>query len=317
MKIFITGGTGFIGFPLVKKLLGQGHDLMVLTRKSRSFFEQHLGQNLALNLKYVQGDVSTPEVYSQRVLQFKPELIYHLIWEGIPDHGPETSMLNLEHGLRIYQLAVQAQARALITSGSCFEYGAQGKVLQGQLDEQAVAEPRDCFTAAKTALRFMGHEIAWRGNCDFIWARLFYVYGPRQRAASLVPAVMSSVMKGVRPEIKTPFSRNDFTYVQDVVEALASFAAYYQEHPEVHINGIYNIGSGQSTSVQEMVAKVGRFFGHDYPLRTDLPEEIVNFWADTQKLERLTGWKPQTSLDEGIKEVCQIAQLGQGNNVKN
>ncbi|MEK6938987.1 MAG: NAD(P)-dependent oxidoreductase [Nanoarchaeota archaeon] len=308
MRIFITGGTGFIGFHLVKILLEQNHELMILTRKDLSFLKQLWGSEAVERIHYVQSDINTVEKYRSEVINFNPELVYHLAWEGIPEYGPKMSKLNLENGLKIFSLAVETEARAVISTGSCFEYGTSNGILQGELDEESPAMPRDSLSAARTALRIIGQDLAKEKGCDFIWPRLFYVYGPRQREKSLIPSIISSVIAGKQPEVKTPFYKQDFVYVSDVADALYSFVEYYSENSAVHINGIYNIGSGKSTQVQEIVQKVGLFFGQDYPLRTDLPEKVVDFWSNCDKLEKLTGWKPKTSLDNGIKEMCQTAR---------
>mgnify|MGYP001987479288 CR=1 FL=1 len=78
------------------------------------------------------------------------------------------------------------------------------------------------------------------------WMRIFYVYGPRQRPASLVPSILAHLQNGKLPKLLTPKNENDFVFVQDVASAFSN--AVSKPIP----SGIYHIGAGVSTSVLEI-----------------------------------------------------------------
>jgi len=85
MKIFITGGTGFIGKPTVSNLKNKGHDLLVLSRKSHKS---------AKSLKFVKGDLNDAS-WQSKVKRFKPDACIHLAWQDLPNYGAQASVRNL------------------------------------------------------------------------------------------------------------------------------------------------------------------------------------------------------------------------------
>jgi nucleoside-diphosphate-sugar epimerase len=153
----------------------------------------------------------------------------------------------------------------------------------------------------------MGEEIAKEKDLQFIWTRFFYVYGPGQKPTSLLPYIITSVLSKVTPQIKTPDARNDFIFVDDVGSAIASIVEKCQGK-----NIIYNIGSGYSTSVREII-KIA-YEKKEIPFSQDLfpkaqESDKVNFWADISKIKSDIGWEPKVSLDEGIERMLEYYNL--------
>ena len=292
MRAFITGGTGFIGSYVVKELQGEENTLLILSRQPKNAFAS-LG---LASTDMVQGDLSDIDKWKDEVGQFRPEAAIHLAWEGLPNYGAETSIRNLNYGLNLITMLAEIGCKSIICTGSCWEYGQQS----GKLSEDASLKPLNAFSAAKNSLHWLGRQIAEEHDMRFIWTRLFYVYGPRQRETSLIPHVISCVRQGMRPEIKNPLTRNDFIYAGDAARAIAAIV----KKPEKH--GVYNIGAGSSTSVQEIVEIVCDKFG--FPYESSGPNSLTNssvvdFWADISRIKSDTGWEPQIDVKEGIQKT--------------
>ena len=176
MRIFITGGTGFIGKPLVKNLEQEGHELLLLFRQSDKEHRRDMPQNGNI----VIGDLLKINDWKENVKNFQPEVTIHLAWEGIPDYGVKTSIKNLKYGLNLFEELASLGCKKIICTGSCWEYGQN----QGKISEDSPVKSSNAFIAAKNALHWLGREIAKENNMQFIWTRLFYVYGPGQRKNS-------------------------------------------------------------------------------------------------------------------------------------
>ena len=83
-------------------------------------------------------------------------------------------------------------------------------------------EPNNAFTSAKSSVLSMGQVIGKQYDFSFIWARLFYVYGPGQSAHSLLPSLINMGLANEMPKARSPWARNDFIYVKDVALVLKS-----------------------------------------------------------------------------------------------
>lgn len=268
MRIFITGGTGFIGRYVVKKLKeDKDNELFLLSR-----------------------DLSDIDKWRKEVEDFKPEAAIHLAWEGLPNYDAKTSIKNLKYGLDLMNMLAGISCKTVLSTGSCWEYGGQS----GKLTEDISPQPLNAFTSAKNALHLLGKEIAKENNIQFIWTRLFYVYGPGQRETSLIPYLINCAQNKKTPEVKNPSAKNDFVYVEDVAEALTMLVKNCQK------SGVYNIGSGEPTSVQKIVEII--FPEYHFPGQP-VDSSADNFYADISKIKKEIGWKPKTNIKEGIQKM--------------
>lgn len=290
MRVFVTGGTGFIGSHVVKELLKKENTLLLLSRQPRDALSK------MPEIDIVQGDLSDIASWVNRVKEFKPQVAIHMAWESLPNYDARTSIRNLNYGLNLITKLAESGCESVICIGSCWEYGQQ----TGKLYEDIALKPSNAFTAAKNALHWLGREIAREHDLRFIWTRLFYVYGPGQRETSLIPYIINCVRQGRKPAIKTPWARNDFIYVEDAARAISAIA----KKPEK--DGVYNIGSGSSTSVQQIldiVCEILCFPYEEEKLTSASNEPVVDFWADISKIKHYIGWEPQVGIKEGIQRT--------------
>ncbi len=286
MKIFITGGTGFIGCHVVKELLRHGHDVLLLSTGRRA-----LRGLSGSSLKIVRGNLGNIGTWLSRVKIFRPEVCIHLAWEGIPDYGKKMSLKNFAYGKKLFAAMAEAGCRKIVASGSCWEYGAKS----GKISESRRPFPGNNFAAAKNNLRVFGEKLARKRCLDFTWVRIFYVYGPSQRNLSLLPFLIKSRLKNKLPVLQNPWAANDFVYVGDVAKAIRMIA----ERP--HKSGrvaVYNIGSGKLTANQKLF---------DIVFKTSQTKKIraKGFYADIAKIKKEIGWFPETSIENGVKKTIK------------
>ncbi len=298
MKVFVTGGTGFIGQYVVRRLYKKGHKLLILLIQPKS---QKL--NFPKIVEFVEGDLANIESWKSNVKNFQPDAAIHLAWEGIPDYGVKTSIKNLKYGLNLFEELAGLGCKKIICTGSCWEYGQN----QGEISEDLPAKSSDAFTAAKNALHCLGREIAKENNMHFIWTRLFYVYGPGQRENSLIPHIIKCVKEGKKPKIKTPSARNDFIYVEDVAKAIVAILENCNQ------STVYNIGSGYSTSIQDIIKIIYSELHHQYKLKDNIFNTknvyFDNFWADISKIKKEIGCVPKITIEEGVQNIIKNDSL--------
>ncbi|HYV37358.1 MAG TPA: NAD(P)-dependent oxidoreductase [Gemmataceae bacterium] len=289
MRIFITGGTGFLGRPLCMAL--REHELLVLSRNPA---------NADLPARMLQGDLFEPALWTKQLQAFQPETCLHLAWSNLPDYSLANCAKNFHAGLELFQCLVEMRCPRLVITGTCFEYSK----LTGCVTEDRIGMAPSVFPAFKTAQRIVGESLFSQSSTTFLWARPFFVYGPGQRKTSLIPSVIQSFMRGVPPEIQTPRALQDFIHVDDVASGLAKLAT--SEAPA----GIYNLGSGRATRVADIVNLIARLlhrpevYPHDPTLFPSGKENGEGgFWASTERMQKQTGWRPLVSLEEGIRKT--------------
>ena len=291
MRVLITGATGFIGLPLTLRLVEQGHKILALSRKPFK---------LERSISWLNSDLSLPLTYQEEIRSFKPEVLIHLAWQDIPDFSFEKSKNNLNNSLNFLSFIIGlGSCKEIIVSGSCFELNK----LHGECLESEAGKPRDNFTWAKHSLRMWLEIECKKENIQFGWMRIFYVYGPRQRTQSLVPSILTNLQNGKLPYISTPKNCNDFVFIEDVIDAFSN--ATLSQYP----SGIYNLGSGVSTSILEVCRIAEKIVTGKDILSQRLNEDLVDtsksidFWANYQRAEKHLNWQPATGIEEGIKKT--------------
>lgn len=121
---------------------------------------------------------------------FQPEIMIHIAWGGIPDFSVEKCLRNIEISSNLFDaIAVVPSMLRLIIVGSCKEYGN----IHGICLESDPVSPSDQFGRVKTKVRNYAEALCQKARIELCWLRIFYVYGPGQRAASLLPTVISGL----------------------------------------------------------------------------------------------------------------------------
>lgn len=291
MRIFITGGSGFIGKHILKILASASHELLLLSIDGA---ESKLLSRYSRNI--IISDLKDIQKIKQDIINFAPEILIHLAWEGIPDFSYEVCKHNLDNSLQLINfMARETECKKIIVSGSCYEYGKQF----GKCKESERININSFFAWAKTSLYSYADYVCRNHGIELIWFRIFYAYGPGQRRKSLIPMLFETLRKREIPAIKNPLNANDFIYNEDIAEA------FHEAVNRPVPSGIYNLGSGSPTKVIDICEIVeSRITGNKeisniIRNKTNCEPEI-NFWADTNKTRDILGWKYTTSLEEGI-----------------
>ena len=289
MKIFITGASGFIGKNLLP-VLGE-HDLMCLSHSQ-------LIENDGQNIKIITGNLNKPKSYIDQLEQFRPDCCIHLAWSGLPDYSVENSKKNLSAGISLVKNLVKVDCKKIFIIGSCWEYGSA----TGAVAESDESNEISVFAAFKTSLRIISESICRESNAKLIWGRAFFVYGPAQRMNALIPTCYRDFKNGEEPKINNPLARNDFVHVFDLVDSIRTLV-----ESEVS-SGIYNIGSGLSSAVWEVVNMVAHELGLSPPYK-DMPITLGGNFADFTKISELNCF-PKITLAQGVSDTVKNLDNG-------
>jgi nucleoside-diphosphate-sugar epimerase len=278
--VLITGGTGFVGRALAARLRQDGRPFRALGSAD--------------------GDIADPgTLASLRDARFSS--VIHLAARSyVPDswREPEAFMRTNVQGTRNV-LELCRATRAPLVFASSYVYG--NSPIQ-PIGEDVPPAPANPYARSKVEAEQACRFYSDRHGVNVSILRPFNVYGPGQDERFLVPSIVRQVRKGGAIEVQDISPRRDWVFVDDLVAALV--AAAQRRGP----CSVYNIGSGASTSVGDLVARIQALAGTTLPVRvTGAPREneIADTVADISKARRELGWAPSVSLDEGLRRCLE------------
>lgn len=299
MKTLVTGGAGFIGSHLVDRLLADGHEVLVLDNFSTGRPENLTHLKNHSNFHLYQVDIANCEV-------IKPyfngvDWIFHLA--ALADIVPsiqrpiEYHRANVDGTVSVLEAARLADVKRFIYTASSSCYG-----IPDVYPTPETADIRPQYPYALT--KYIGEQyvLHWGKvyKLPVLSLRLFNVYGPRSRTSGTYGAVFGVFL--AQKLNHKPFTvvgngtqARDFTFITDVVNALIMAA-------ESDIkNEVFNVGSGNTYSVNQLVKLLGGDVIH-IPKR---PGEPDCTHADISKIRKLLGWEPKVSFEEGVKILLE------------
>lgn len=297
MKSVVTGGAGFIGSHLVDALLDLGHEVTVLDNFSTGRRE---------NLDQVKNKISLIEcelsVHGDWVKYFKNiDWVFHLaaLADIVPSIQKPAAYFraNVDGTFNVLQASQNASIKRLLYAASSSCYGIPD---QYPTPETAAIRPQYPYALTKR----LGEELVmhWAHvyKLSALSCRFFNVYGPRSRTSGTYGAVFGVFLaqKLANQPLTIVGDGNqtrDFTYVTDIVQALVSAAQSNQS------GKIYNVGSGQTVSVNRLV----KLLGGEKVYIPKRPGEPDCTFADIKKIKQELGWEPSMPIEKGVSEVIR------------
>lgn len=290
MRIFITGGTGFIGRYTVAELVKRKHRILALSADTQR----------APGAEMLRGNLSNVAAWKEKLKKFKPDAVIHLAWEGILDFSYAQSAKNLQYGIALFNVLAEAGCKKIVAAGTGFECGDR----VGRIPDEIPVVPTTPFTAAKHSLHLMGNELAKEKGMDLVWLRPYNPYGDGQRAGSLIPYIMRCVAGNAPLVLKQPLAQGDFVYITDVARAIADAV----ERGKGRVT--YNVGSGYLTPVRDIAKLICEGMGASNEYYRDFARtakgELTNAaYAELKNVRKGIGWHPIVGIEAGIQKTIR------------
>jgi UDP-glucose 4-epimerase len=311
MKVLVTGGAGFIGSHLCRRLLAEGHSVAVIDNESN-------GQrgNVPAGVRFLRADVTRPAEIETAFAE-GPDAVCHIagqvsIIRSFSDPVADLRT-NVEGTLNVVQLCLKHKIRQLLYASSMTLYGDCRTV---PTPETEPCRPDSYYGITKFAAERYVHAAAERPDLGFDFRvtslRMFSVYGPGQSYSNPYQGVLGIFSGNVlRGEPITIFGdgeqTRDFVFIDDIVDgwlrALSNPAAS---------GGIFNLGSGRSLSINQVAKAVVAAFGQAdaYKIKRapSRPGEQRTVRADISKATSVLGWEPVTSFEVGLASTINWAR---------
>jgi len=276
MNIIVTGVTGFIGRHLIKKLVEENHQIMVITRDKSKI------ENFDWYEKVVSIQIDLHSNFELILNKIKlPEVVIHLAWSKLPNYNDLIHITeNLPSDIKFLCYLVNNGVKRVIITGTCYEYGLK----EGCLTEDMETNPVTAYGFAKDTLRKYLELISNKNEFVLQWLRLFYVYGEGQNSNSILSQLEYCINNNFEEFNMTHGDQlRDYLPINEVIERIK----FLLLNP--HVNGVINCCSGNPVSVYDFISKRKDELGSDIVLRrgTYKNTEIAPkcFWGNTNKLK--------------------------------
>ncbi len=291
-RLLITGGTGFIGEPAVRLARERFGEVHAAARSPGA----------VPGVRYHRCDLLASGAAAQLVEAIRPTHLLHLAWIATPGAfwtAPENHRW-VEASQQLLFAFARCGGTRVVFAGTCAEYDwAAGGVCR---EFATLTRPQTLYGKCKQALAGWATTFGRSRRVGVSWARLFWMYGPREHPARLVPSVARAVLAGVPAPQTAGAQRRDFLHVEDVASALVALTAS-------ELTGPVNVGSGEAVAVRTVVGTVARACGrpelvpaHDRPTPAGEPPLVV---ADTARLRDELGWRPRFDLAAGLEHAVE------------
>jgi len=310
--ILVTGAAGFIGFYVARQLLAEGRNVTGLDNLN-NYYDPALKQSRLDILRrdsrfsFVQADLADRPSIEQLFAKRRFALVVHLAAQaGVRysiDHPHAYADANLEGFLNILEGCRHQECRHLVYASSSSVYGANAK-LPFSVDDKT-DHPVSLYAATKKANELMAHSYSHLYRLPTTGLRFFTVYGPWGRPDMAIFSFAKAIVEG-RP-IKL-FNhgkmRRDFTYIDDVTRVTSRLVDHVPKGGEAGAPArVYNVGNNQPEELMHVVAVLEKELGRTavkemLPMQ---PGDVMETFADVGDLMRDVGFRPQTSIEDGIR----------------
>jgi GDP-4-dehydro-6-deoxy-D-mannose reductase len=310
----VTGADGFVGQHLVTELLRRGEEVVGAVLKLPPELTT-LSESQSASVRWIALDLERVETIRALARQIQADRIFHLAGLSSPaasfDDPAASFKVNAAGTLLLLEELAEARSEAraepvILISGSAHVYGAAAARYL-PLTEDCPLEPLSPYAVSKAAQEFLGLQYHRSRGLSVIVTRSFNHTGPGQTPAFVAPQLAARIREIARTEgrgvvaVGAPEVRRDFTDVRDVVRA------YIALTEKGEVGTVYNVCSGRSYAVGELVDMLAELAGVSVTVRTDpgkqRPVDISEMIGSYARLATATGWAPEIDIRTSLADL--------------
>ena len=316
-KVLITGGAGFVGYHLGKRLAAQGHSLLIVDNFFRSTHDSDLTALLAMpNVRLLEADLTQQNTWEKVGKGYNE--VYHLagingtrFFYEIPHEVLRVGVLTTMHALEWFRSQNNKPgAKILYTSSNEVYASTLGAFRKLQLPTPEnvplvianPCNPRSSYGGQKLIgeLFFIHYSKAYNFRMSIVRPHNFY--GPRAGYEHVIPEIVGRVVAKTDPfPIFGADDTRSFCYIEDAVEAIRAVM-----ESDKTDGGTYHIGTAQETLIADLIEKIFGLMSWR-PQKTDIKNSpqgsVKRRLADVSKIKKDTGWEAATPLEEGLRKT--------------
>ncbi len=307
-SVLVTGAGGFIGSHLTEHLVELNASVKAFVRyNSRNDWGllELLPKESLDQIEVIMGNLTDADAIHHASNQV--DVIFHLgSLIAIPYsyiHPSETIETNILGTLNVLMAAKKNSIEKIVHTSTSEVYGTAKYV---PIDENHPLQGQSPYSASKIGADKIAESFYRSFEQPIAIIRPFNTYGPRQSARAVIPTIITQALTKEKVFLGSLHPTRDYTYVKDVVEGFIKVAESSKSVGEE-----INIGSNFEISIRNLANKIISLTGENAEIIADpvrvrpQDSEVERLWCDNTKAEKLLGWSPTISLEEGLKNTME------------
>jgi UDP-glucose 4-epimerase len=297
MNVIITGGNGFLGSSIVRKLIANHHNVLILSKNSNNV------EDLLPRVDFISTDLSDICQLKPQIHAFAPDVVVHCAWRGGNNYNDVNSLSqfdNIAQGIGLIEVLGSLPKRVkFIGFGSFAEYGN----LLAPAKEIDREQPINHYGLSKYLLKDSSSLLCEKYDMKWGWIRPCYVYGPNDVNTRLIPTIITKLLRGVKVELDDCSKKIDYVFVDDFVNFAYSLILS-------DVDGVYNLCSGQQYELRDVISKIGLLMDkEDYITFSNVSTRTLTspiICGDNSKIKKQSSIATLTSLDTGLVKTIEF-----------
>lgn len=292
MKILITGGNGFLGSNIVRKLIKENHDVYVFSKSVHNIHD------IINKIKFSFSSNNELLNFEKDILEFSPEVVIHCGWSGGNSYQDVTDLSqfheNVESSINLIEILNKLQIKPkFIGFGSFSEYGN----LFSPINENDFETPLDLYGLSKLTFKNYSKMLCEMYKIDWVWVRPCYIYGPKDVKTRLIPSLINKLLRNQDITLDDCNKTIDYLYIDDFVNYLYSLL-------QNNSIGTYNICSGKQYNLKQLIQNIAEIAESKSIVTFDskLNRKFTSPYicGDNTKIKLHSNYQPQIDIEHGI-----------------
>ncbi len=323
-KILVTGAAGFIGYHLSRRLCADGREVLGIDNLN-DYYDVSLKEARLAGLKslpgfsFIKADLEDSAVISKAVVDFKPDAVVNLAAQAGVRYSLQNPQAYVSSNITGFMNVLEAcrhnNVKHLVFASSSSVYGANTKLPFSVNDN--VDHPVSLYAATKKANELMAHSYAHLYGLPCTGLRFFTVYGSWGRPDMAYFKFTKSIYEGAPIQVfNNGDMKRDFTHIDDIIEGVtrliqipaAPNSEWSGDAPDPATSKapyrLYNIGNNSPADLMHFIGTLEKEIGikakiEKMPMQ---PGDVYATYADVKSLSDVTGFKPNTPLEKGLRD---------------
>jgi nucleoside-diphosphate-sugar epimerase len=292
MRILITGGNGFLGSNIVRKLIKENHNVYVFSKSTNNI------QDVLDKIKFDFSSNNELINFEKEILEFSPEIVIHCGWSGGNSYQDVNDLNqlyeNVVSSVKLIEILNKLKHKPkFIGFGSFSEYGN----LPIPINENDTEQPINLYGLSKLTFKNYSKMLCDNYGMEWVWVRPCYIYGPNDVKTRLIPLLINKLLNDQEIILDDCNKIIDYLYIDD-------FVNYFYSLTQTPSEGIYNICSGKQYNLKELIQDIHLLSQSKSKISFD-PKLNRKFTSshicgDNTKITKQSNYFPQLDINQGV-----------------